>query len=191
MKRILLFACFCLTVLPGWAQAAMDRHYGLQKTSLYEDGCFAPCMCPVLIRDDLRGKFSLVPAGSQDGYDVYLVNNVQWMVTLSNGSTTMIRGSGTYLSSMTYKLQRLEMDLIVGDQSVEHYDSGLVQVRVPLPELSIVISKNGMYCRDTVFTLDAAPASNDVRPPKLQFEDEGMDKGASTTWGRLKKLWTP
>jgi hypothetical protein len=191
MKRIVLLACLCLAVAPGLARAAMDRHYALQKASAYEDGCFAPCMCPVLIHDDLRGRFSLIPRGTENGYDLFDVNDVLWFVTLDDGSTILIQGSGRYRSSTLYKLQRLEMDLVVGERPLEHYDSGLVPIRVPSPELNITISKNGMYCRDTVFTIDAAPAPNDVRPPKLQFKDEDLDKGVATTWGRLKRLWTP
>jgi hypothetical protein len=179
-----------LAIAPAPAHAAdMNRHFTLQKTSLFEDGCFAPCECPVFIHDDLRGKFSLIPNGTENGYDVFRVEDVQWFVTLWDGSTTLIQGSGTYHSSTRYKLQRLELDLVFGDRPVEHYDSGLVPLRVPLPQLSITISKNGMYCRDTVFTIDAAPAPNDLRPPKLQFEQHDPNLGLPTTWGRLKKFW--
>ena len=191
MKRIVLLACLCLAVAPGLARAAMDEHYALQKASAYEDGCFAPCVCPVLIHDDLRGRLNLIPRGTENGYDLFDVKNVLWFVTLEDGSTVLIQGSGTYRSSTLDKLQRLEMDLVVGERPLEHYDSGLVPIRVPSPELNITISKNGMYCHDTVFAINAGPAPNDVRPPKLQFKDEDLDKGVATTWGRLKRLWTP
>lgn len=170
--------------------AAQERRYALQKASAYEDGCFAPCVCPVFIHDDLRGRFALIQAGTENGYDVYDVKNAHWFVTLSDGSSIFIQGSGTYRANNATKLQRLELDLLVSDRPVEHYDSGLVPIRVPLPYFTITISKNGQYCHDTVFMIDAAPAPNDVRPPKLQYEDEDMDIGVTTTWGRLKKLWT-
>ena len=190
MNRTTRLACFLLAIAPAPACATdMNWHFALQKTSLSEEGCFAPCECPVLIRDDLRGKFNLIPEGTQNGYDVFRVERVQWFVTLWDGGTTLIQGSGAYRSSAVYKLQRLELDLVVGDRPTEHYDSGFVPIRVPQPQLSIVISRNGMYCWDTVFTIDAAPAPNDLRPPKLQFEQNDPDLSVSTTWGRLKKLW--
>ncbi len=194
MHRILLLLCVGFIFIAGLSRlssAAQGRYFGLQKTSTYADGCFAPCMCPVFIRGDMRGRFALNPVGTQDGYDLFEVKNAQWFVALDDGSTIMIQGSGTYRSSTIYKLQRLEMDLIVQDRAVEHYDSGLVPIRVPFPDISITISKNKQYCRDTVFGIDAAPIPTDIRPPRLQFEDEDGAKGAATTWGRLKRLWTP
>ena len=184
-------ALLSVAVSPHVFAAALDQHFALQKTSTYEDGCFAPCMCPVLGHADLRGRFSLTLVGNENGYDVFEVRNVQWFVTLWDGSTIFIRGSGSYRANNVTKLQRLELELLVSDRPIEHYDSGLVPIRDPLPSFNITISKNGMYCRDTVFKIDAAPAPSDVRPPKLQYEDGDVDKGATTTWGRLKKLWTP
>jgi len=189
MNRTTALGSFLLLLAPLTAHADMSRHFALQKTSVFEDGCFGPCECPVLINEGVRGKMSLIPAGTENGYDVFAVQGVQWLVTSWDGSTLLIQGSGTYRQSTIYKLQRLEMDLVVGDRTPEHYDSGLVTLKVPLPELSITISKNGMYCRDTVFTIDALPAPNDVRPPKLQFEQHDPGLSSATTWGRLKRFW--
>ena len=62
MNRTIRLACLLLAIAPGPVHAAdMSQHFALQKTSLFEDGCFAPCECPVFIHDDLRGKFSLIP----------------------------------------------------------------------------------------------------------------------------------
>src|SRR5262245_23651971 len=191
MKRVIVAFIFVLLFVPSLVRADMGRHYALQKNSAYQDGCFAPCMCPMLVQAPLRGKFSLIPIGTENGYDVFAVMDAQWLVTLWDGSTVLARGSGTYRSSTAYRLQRLEMDLLVADRPLEHYDSGLVPIRVPLPQINVTISMNGQYCHDTVFTLDAGPTPNDVRPPRLQFDDEDEGKGATTTWGRLKKLWTP
>ena len=90
------FALIAIAVFPQVSPAAMGQHFALQKNSTYEDGCFAPCMCPVLIHDVLRGRFTLNFVDTENGYDVYDVKNVQWFVTLSDGSTIFIQGSGTY-----------------------------------------------------------------------------------------------
>ena len=184
-------ALLSIAVFPQVSAAVPDQHYALQKTSTYEDGCFAPCMCPILVQADLRGRFSLILVGNENGYDVFNVKNVQWFVTLWDGSSIFVRGSGIYRTNTTTKVQRLELDLLVSDRPLEHYDSGLVAIREPLPYFNITISKNGQYCHDTVFKIDAAPAPSDVRPPKLQYEQHDPNLGAATTWGRLKKLWTP
>jgi hypothetical protein len=191
MNRVALALIVLITGFARITQAAPERNLTLLNSSTYEDGCFAPCMCPVLIHDDLRGGFSLIPIGTENGYDVFAVKDLEWVVRLWDRSTLFIRGSGTYRSSTELKLQRMEVDLLVGDRPREHYDSGLVPIRVPVPDFSITISKHGQYCYDTVFTIDAAPssASSNLRPPGLQFEHGDVPRGATTTWGRLKKLW--
>ena len=194
MKRFALAACISLFgsfgVVP-LGHTGMDRNYALQKDSHFEEGCFAPCMCPVLMHDDLRGRFSLIPIGTDNGYEVFEVRNLRWFESTWNSSTTEIKGSGTYRVSQSAKLQRMELDLWIGNRDREHYDSGLVPLSVLPPLLEITISRNGQYCWDTVFYIDAAPTPNDLRPPPLQFEDRDEERQALTTWGRLKKLWVP
>jgi len=186
-SAILGFAAVFALVRPAFAD--MGSVYGLEKGSRFEQGCFAPCMCPVLFQDDLRGRLVLIPFGSENGYDVFQVLDVRWMM-LYMGTETWVQGSGTYRVNMSLKLQDLELDLAIGGQPVEHYDSGLVPVRVPPPNLEITISQHGMYCYDTVFTVNATPAPDGFRPPKLQFQQNDQPKDAVITWGRLKNLWT-
>ena len=194
MKRPALAACIPLFGFFGVASlghTGTDRYFALQKDSHFEEGCFAPCMCPVLIHDDLRGRFSLIPIGADNGYEVFEVRNLLWFESTWNSSTTQIKGSGTYRFSQSDKLQRMELDLWIGNRNREHYDSGLVPLLMLPPLLEITISRNGQYCWDTVFYIDAAPAPNELRPPRLQFEQHDPGRGAVTTWGRLKKLWAP
>ena len=194
MKCIGLF--FAFLALARGSEAAdptLGRLYTLQEASHFEEGCFYLCECPVVHRDDLQGRFTLLPSGTKDGYEVYSVVDLEWVV----GAETVaplpieVRGSGTYRISRSAELQELVLDLVVGDRKIEHYDSGVVSVRVPFPAIDIDLLTYPYGCYDTVFTLSAVPATLFLRPPKLRFEQHDPGRGALTTWGRLKRLWAP
>jgi hypothetical protein len=190
MNRLLASLALVASLFAFASPAGAATVFALQKGSAFEQGCFAPCECPVLFQDDLQGRLIMIPSGSVNGYDVFKVIDVKWML-LYLGAETWVQGTGTYRANPSLKLQQLELDLILGDGGVQHYDSGLVPIRVDPPAIEITISKNKQYCYDTVFSIDASPAANDLHPPRLQFEQNDRATDAVITWGRLKKLWTP
>jgi hypothetical protein len=57
-------------------------------------------------------------------------------------------------------LQRLALDLRVGDEPVTRYESGLVaggSDTERFPPIEITIARNAFYCYDRAFTLNAVP----------------------------------
>ena len=83
---------------PAIAQTATDSLpvlYRLDKGTTYEQGCFGPCLCPVLFSEAVKGTFVLTPAGVGPLFTNYTVTGINWMVTLG-GTDTFITGSGTY-----------------------------------------------------------------------------------------------
>jgi len=52
--------------------------------------------------------------------------------------------------------QQLSLDLQVGGDKVQHFDSGLVTGPAPFPEIKATISVNGQVCFDTVFEVSAS-----------------------------------
>jgi hypothetical protein len=139
-----------VTLLPSIAVAQL--HYRLAPESTFEAGCFAPCLCPVMIRSGVSGTFVAVPLEPDGSYQVFAIREVQWDVP---GPALFVRGSGTYRIDTAALVQRLELDLQVGDDPVEHYDSGLVPAKAKFPDIDVVISVHGMVCRDTVFGVQA------------------------------------
>jgi len=142
--------------------------YRLDKDSDYEQGCFAPCECPVLIRSGVKGTFTLTPTGFDGLFATYAVTEINWIVSL-NGTDTFVTGSGTYKVGGEFALQQeLTLDLKVGDDAPQHFDSGLVGATVPFPELDLTVSINKQICFDTVFRVTASPVPPDqIRPYKL------------------------
>ncbi len=152
------------------AQAAADDPviYRLDKTSTYESGCFGPCMCPVLLASGLRGTFLLAPLGFDGLFANYKVTDVNWLVSL-NGSDQRITGSGSYKVGGEFALQQeLVLDLVIGDQPSQHFDSGLVPVSVSFPAFDVTISINSLICFDTVIGVRATPVPPaEIHPYRL------------------------
>jgi len=128
--------------------------YRLAPESAFEEGCFDPCMCPVHFSAGLIGTMQLVPAAPDAGFAVYEVRDVNWFVP---GLEYWVTGSGTYRVGGQPLMQRLELDLLVGDRGVEHYDSGLVLAGGWPGPITVTITMNNMVCHDTVFHLVARP----------------------------------
>jgi hypothetical protein len=171
------------------AVPALGRVYALEEASDFEEGCFYLCDCPIVVRDGLQGRFTLVPLGSENGFDLYAVNDLEWMVAGDIQPAIEIHGSGTYrvgYSSDGKLVQELDLDLVVGDRDAEPYTSGLVPVTTAFPEIDIRISRNPYGCFDTQFLLSAAPSRSANRSPRLQFEQSDPPRGRIAHWGLLK-----
>jgi hypothetical protein len=146
------------TALPGVM-------YRLEDGSTFQRGCFGPCDCPVGSLVPLRGTFRLTPAGSDPLFAHYAVTNVDWTVAQLDGSTLAIAGAGTFkIGGEVAITEELSLDLDVGSDAVQQFDSGVVVPPVQFPLLDLTISIHGAYCYDTVIRVRARPF------PKLDVE---------------------
>ena len=92
--------------------------YVMSPTAMYQEGCFPPCMCPIMIEQPVTGTFKLVYAGaSNTSLESYAVEDVNWTVPFFNPEPR-ITGSGKYTigspNPITLMQQRMELDLKVG-----------------------------------------------------------------------------
>src|SRR5215470_7273324 len=68
-----------LAALNGWTQAgngSTSTIYRLNPDTTFEQGCFAPCECPVMIAAKVSGTFVLAPAGFDGLFNIYAVDDV-------------------------------------------------------------------------------------------------------------------
>jgi hypothetical protein len=144
---------------PADAQLATNAVlYELHKGSSFQQGCFPPCLCPVMVSAPVNGTFLLIPVGFDGLFYTYAVTNVAWSVPFA-GSNMVVTGSGSYKIGGEVALQQeLSLDLQMGGGTGERFDSGLVGELAPFPEINVIISTNHQVCFDTVFNLDASPA---------------------------------
>jgi len=158
---IILAAALALSLLGGAAASAQTDSstvtlYALGTDSRFETGCFGPCLCPILFQT-LKGTFELKHVGFDGLYEDYAVSSVQW--SLPDGTTPVaIRGSGTYkVGGEVAVQQEMILDLTVGANPPQHFDSGLVSGG-GFPKILINVSLHrGQACIDTVLHVQAAP----------------------------------
>jgi hypothetical protein len=162
IAMVLVLGSFSGVPLHAQIADTQQRIYRLDSKSTFQKGCFAPCLCPVMFSGSEEGTFVLTAAGSDGLFNKFMVSQVNWTVTLASGETMRVMGSGTYKVGGEFAVQeQLSLDLQVGDDPVQHFDSGLVAGGGEFPRIDITISINGQYCFDTVFHIDAAPVPPD------------------------------
>src|SRR5215211_6155208 len=115
---LLTLGLVALSVAPAAAETnplGGPAIYRLDKDSTYQQGCFAPCECPLLEEVPVRGTFVLTPAGSDPLFTYFKITDVNWTVSLGDRGLR-ISGSGTYKIGGEFALQQqLSLNLEVGD----------------------------------------------------------------------------
>jgi hypothetical protein len=109
------------------------------------------------------GTFILTPAPGTV-MATYQVSQVNWTFIMGN-QQLLVTGSGTY--KIGGGEQRLQLALSIGGQAPALFDSGLVPVKSPFPDIVAAISNlNG--CLKQVFSVNASPASGaEIHPYEL------------------------
>jgi hypothetical protein len=169
-------------------------NYRLDDGSTFQRGCFGPCACPVGVIVPVRGTFRLTPSGSDPLFEYFAVTNVHWTVSEPDGTSLPITGSGTFkIGGEVAITEELSLDLVVGSDPVQHFDSGLVVPQVRFPLLNLTISIHGVYCFDTVIKLLARPFPKidvgrdaigwDPDPPATSYDAVRGDLGALRATG--------
>jgi hypothetical protein len=183
LRRIQIAAAAVLVAaaLPVLAQA-LDRPtlYRLDRNSTFQRGCFPPCMCPLLETAPVTGTFVLDPITVGDVFDFYTVRGVRLAVHRTNADVLPITGSGAYAVSTLADLQRMDLDLVVGDEPPTVYRADDVPGGALFPRIAIAISIHGGFCWDTVIDLRARPARRlRVEPDAVAWDADPNSAGVS------------
>lgn len=153
--------------------------YRLGGQSEYQEGCFSPCMCPIMTQQGVRGTFRVAYAGATNGIHSYQISDVNFLVPSSNAGLRIV-GGGKYSigspSPITVVQQRMELDLRVGGDGPQHFDSGWVPLQTN-SGIFVTVSINGMYCWDRVITIDAQ------RVPNSEIIPYALSEGATYQFG--------
>ena len=87
--------------------------YRLVEESTYQEGCFPPCLCPLMMEISLTGSFTLLAIQPYPPVQIFEVSDVDWSVPLLG---LRITGQGTYTVHSEFAvMQRLELDLQMDD----------------------------------------------------------------------------
>ncbi len=164
MKRPLqILTCAILAAVTLTARADLadptPRLYKLGPDSTYESGCFLYCACPIVF-SGLEGTFILTFIEFDGLFWRYEVSDVQW-TAFPEGPGLPITGSGAYRVGGEFAaMHQLELDLVIGDEPEQHFDSGLIVGGSDFPVIDIAVCMNQLQCYDTLLTLHARPAGD-------------------------------
>lgn len=167
-----------VAVTPAAAQFydGRARLYRLEPESTFQRGCFPPCLCPYLETARLSGSFRLGLASVGNVFDFYDVSRVRFKVVRSSTDALPITGAGQYKVSTVAGIQQMWLDLAVGADPPERFDSGEVALQVAFPRIAVTVSINGGYCHDTVLDLRARPTMRlHANAADLSWEEESND----------------
>lgn len=179
LALVLVAATLTLGAGDAGAQVAIDAPtiYRLNPASSFQQGCFPPCLCPIRLGDGVRGTLVLAASGFDGLFNNYTVTGVNWTVTLGD-QELRVTGSGTYKVGGEFAVQQqLGLDLKVGDDAVQHFDSGLVPGGGQFPDISVTISIHGQVCFDTVFVVDASPVPTEQIHPYVLLPESTFQRG--------------
>src|SRR5690348_8932535 len=135
--------------------------YRLNQGSTFQQGCFAPCECPIMVATPVKGTFDLKPTGFDGQFDTFAVLDVRWLVPMGT-TNRLYTGQGTY--KVGGGQQELSLYLQEDGGTVQHYDSGLMPESTQFPDIKVTISINHQVCFDTVFGVSASPVHLAVVP---------------------------
>lgn len=157
MKKLLAIAPIVFFLAASQVEASQTV-YKLGDNSSYLQGCFPPCLCPIM-ESPVRGTFLVDRAPGTGATQNFRISDVNWLGEL-DGKLVSITGSGKYsIRNSQPKQHRLQLDLVVGDSGIQHFDSGVVEGGAEFPNLNITVSVNGMVCFDTAFAVNASPVA--------------------------------
>lgn len=145
------------------------RRYQLLQGSEFLEGCYDPCDC-VLRSRPVAGVFDVVrlPATSNTAPATYALVNIRWFIAglspvpAANATmATPVGGFGIYTCEPVSATRRLRLDLAVGQNTKERYDSGNVITNVPQcgDLIHIAAATDGFVCFNRVFDIEALPVN--------------------------------
>lgn len=164
--RLLIFGACLVFATVAEAGTGCETIYRLTEDATYQEGCFPPCMCPVIEATRFRGTFVMGPASVCNGMATHPVRNIGWYLTIDS-TEIEVSGSGTYRISTgpLPVVHALDLELSIGGGEPQHFFSGFLPVTSNDGSIDIPVSINGLTCQDIVIVVNAAPV-----PPESVLE---------------------
>ena len=149
------------------AQPAFIILYDLLPGSSFQEGCAPPCMCPVMMSDNVQGTFGLMAAGpgpiplDSPQFNTYSLTGISWTVFDQTGKKVhKITGDGTYRYETVGNgvvRQQLTLNISIDGKAPVFLDSGLVVGFSQFPDIAVSL-RRGTTCFEISMDIVAAPA---------------------------------
>jgi len=162
--RLFLLSALLAVALPALASAQTGSDpvpYTLTEISNFDIGCFGPCDCAVMFFP-LSGSFYLRKLDTDPLYTYYAVENLSGAFS-RDGKFVSVTGGGQYrIGGEVALTHQLHLDLVIGRDYAQSFDSGLVPGGSDFPAITISTAAHGFACYDTVIDFRAKPATAGV-----------------------------
>jgi hypothetical protein len=139
--------------------AAAGVFYELTPGTTYQEGCVAPCMCPVMLSEGVSGTFLLTRQKSDDPWFArYRLSRIDWTATGPDGALIhTITGRGLYQVGGDFALtHQLTLEVRIDGGELQHLDSGLIPGGSEFPIIAIAVDR-GTQCYDIWMDIRTAP----------------------------------
>jgi hypothetical protein len=160
--RILLFSVMLMVFfMCGTVSAA--SFYELAPDTIFQEGCVAPCMCPVMLSEEVKGTFLLTRQKSDNQwYSLYRLSRLHWTVTAPDGGILhTINGRGIYQVGGDFALtQQLTLEVRIDGGELQYLDSGMIPGGEEFPVIAISVDR-GTECYDIWLNIRAVPVKTD------------------------------
>jgi hypothetical protein len=145
--------------LAGVSLGQVGRTYHLRPPSSIQQGCFIGCACFTTLQEPLRGSFVMTPALPDPVFNNYTITSVDLRAPVF---ATQLVGAGVYqIGGDPAALDRMQLDMSLNAQPVQHWDSGYTPPTANFPAISKVLTINNYQCYDVVLTIHASPLRSD------------------------------
>jgi hypothetical protein len=154
---------------------AVGIFYELTSESNFFQGCVGACMCPVQEVGQIEGTFDLVPINPTPLFTRYAITKIHWTVINSERIVYRITGKGIYqIGGQASLMQQMTLFLSIDGKDSVTFDSGLVPVRSPFPDISVEVDL-GKQCHDVWMNIGAEPEKGSA-PPCMKNGDCGLNE---------------
>ena len=156
-----------VSACPATGQVLDPIQYSLFHRSDLGYGCDGPCACPFVFTGPLTGTFTFYRPGIDPLSTHYELLNIRWQYPVPGSSKfATITGHGTYdISGEVAAMQRMQLDVTTDGVLTQHFDSGVVPVRVAFPAIDIDVRMPVNVCIDSVLHVIAGPQGTESVPP--------------------------
>lgn len=158
--RISVFvAAFAMLGLAASARAQLGRTYYVRPPSTLQQGCFNGCACWTSDPEPLHGTFVVTPSLPDPVFNNFSISSVNLSAPRLAAN---LQGSGLFqVGGDPAAAERLQLDLMLNDQPVQHWDSGVSPPRSNSPAINQVVTIHNYQCYDTVLTIHASVFKSD------------------------------
>ena len=155
-----ILALFCLaTHAQTFRTDTAGTVYRLGDDATFQEGCFDPCLCPLLATAPVRGTMVLGRPVTGDVVDFREISEINWFVGIPGETRHRITGTGNYrvTNYSAERLHALELELSIDGGETQFFFSDFVPLDVNDGSFDITVSMNGLFCYDIAIRVDAAP----------------------------------